>query len=253
MTIHPKPLQEVAIVVDPQRDNVAIAKVFIPAGTQLRWQNGDINLRDDIHAGHRFSLVAIHPGENARQYGQPFAQVRTEGQGLEAGDPVNAELIESIQIMRESAIKRTGAARTPITMPQCPTPRPTFLGFKRTDGLVGLRNWVAVVPTSMCSSHEAVQIAQRAETQGIYTRERYPNVDGVTALAHTGGCGCPDPHRNTQQPGAYESAMRILSQHMGHPNVGAVILVELGCEKTNLVAFDEYFGSSDLSSKLGKP
>ena len=77
-------------------------------------------------------------------------------------------------------------------LPPWEGPAPTFLGFRRPDGRVGVRNWVLIVPTSMCSSHEAPMIALQAEMGGIYSREKYPNVDGVTAIPHTRGCGCPD-------------------------------------------------------------
>jgi altronate hydrolase len=36
--------------------------------------------------------------------------------------------------------------------------------------------------------------------------------------------------------------MRTLSNYADHPNVGGVILVELGCEKTNLTLVDYYLG-----------
>ena len=67
--------------------------------------------------------------------------------------------------------------------------RATFKGFRRKDGRVGTRNYVLIVPTSMCASHEATQIAMTAEIT-LYARERYPNVDGVVAIPHNKGCGC---------------------------------------------------------------
>jgi hypothetical protein len=66
------------------------------------------------------------------------------------------------------------------------------MGFRRDDGRAGVRNWILIVPTSNCSSHEANTIAMQAEFSGLYSREKYPNVDGVTAIPHNRGCGCPD-------------------------------------------------------------
>ena len=104
----------------------------------------------------------------------------------------------------------------------------------------------------MCSSHEASQIAMRPKRPGIYTRERYPNVDGVTDIAHTGGCGCAYPLEGASTRGTMENTLRILAQHIQHPNVGAVLMIELGCEKTGLATFDDYFGD-DLSARYHKP
>ena len=83
-------------------------------------------------------------------------------------------------------------------------------------------------------------------------RARYPNVDGVTAIPHTGGCGCAYPQADAPVRGTLENTLRILAQHIQHPNVGAVLMIELGCEKANFATFDAYFGD-DLSARYGKP
>src|SRR5919107_4188482 len=117
------------------------------------------------------------------------------------------------------------------------------MGFRRPGGRVGVRNWVLIVPTSMCSSHEASTIALRAEMSGLYSRDKYPNVDGVSAIPHTRGCGCPDyePRATADQlTGVVEASMRMLGRYIEHPNVGAVLIIELGCEKTNLTAVGKY-------------
>jgi altronate hydrolase len=69
--------------------------------------------------------------------------------------------------------------------------RATFMGFRRPDGRVGTRNFVLIVPTSMCASHEAQQISIIAEYT-LFSRQQFPNVDGVVAIPHNKGCGCQD-------------------------------------------------------------
>lgn len=238
-----KNLSQLAIVVDPERDNVAVAKSFIPANTTVLWQGHEITVRADISPGHRFALHPVPAGAWVYQYAQPFARSKR----LAPGDPVDDTTVESI-------VPHVDAQQLALQTPQLAPwegALPTFRGFHRPDGRVGARNWVLIVPTSMCSSHEAAQIALRAEAQGVYTRERYPNVDGITAIPHTGGCGCPDPQAGVR--GTQENTLRILAQHIGHPNVGAALLIELGCEKTNLAAFDAYFGADSLAARYGKP
>ena len=237
-------LSQLAIIVDPERDNVAVAKSFIPAGITVLWQGHAITVRGDISPGHRFALHPVPAGEWMRQYGQPFACSK----GLHPGDPVDDVTVESVAPLLDADDL---ILFTPV-LPPWDGPLPTFDGFHRPDGLAGTRNWVLVVPTSMCSSHEASQIALRAEATGVYTRERYPNVDGVTAIPHTGGCGCAYPLAGAPARGTMENTLRILAQHIRHPNVGAVLMIELGCEKTGFAAFDAYFGA-DLSARYGKP
>jgi len=230
------PLETLAVVVDPERDDVAVARQALSAGTRLSsGRFGELTLGADIPMGHRFALRAVKAGDWVHQYGQPFARSK----GLRPGDAVNAESTanEVPQVDADSIELRTR------DLPPWSGPRPTFMGFRRPDGRVGVRNWVLVVPTSMCSSHEASTIALRAELSGVYSREKYPNVDGVTAIPHTRGCGCPDyePRASADQlTGVVEASMRMLGRYIEHPNVGAVLIIELGCEKTNLNAVGKY-------------
>src|SRR5205085_12149342 len=112
----------------------------------------------------------------------------------------------------------------------------TFLGYRRSNGQVGTRNFVLVIPTSMCASHESKLIAEDAERR-FWSREKFPNVDGIRAIPHDKGCGCPDGS-------AVSQTMRVLAAYLAHPNVGGAIVVELGCEKTNLAAFGRFLGGT---------
>jgi altronate dehydratase large subunit len=90
------------------------------------------------------------------------------------------------------------------------TDRRGFEGFRRPDGRVGTRNHVLVVPTVICASVVAERIAAAAPPL-------------ATALPHLAGCGQLGPD------------MRIthdtLATYCAHPNVGAVVVVALGCEQ----------------------
>jgi altronate hydrolase len=246
-------LQDWAVIVNPDRDDVAVAKVFIPTQTTLIVEGplrgaeaGEtITIRADIAPGHRFAIRSVPPGAWVRQYGHPFARSK----GLEPGDPVSDATVVS-------EVPQVSAGEIEMQSPRLPAwegPYPSFEGFHRSDGQVGTRNWVLIVPVSMCAAHEASQIALQAELRGIYTREQTPNVDGVVAIPHDGGCGCPNAHKDATIPGTYEATLRMLAQHVRHPNVSAAILIELGCEKTNHAAFDSYFGTQDLGRLYGKP
>jgi altronate hydrolase len=70
----------------------------------------------------------------------------------------------------------------------------------------------------------------------------YPNVDGVVALTHGGGCGI-DP--------VGEGAVvlrRTLAGYAKHPNFAAVILVGLGCESNQIGDLTREHSLSDLRS-----
>jgi altronate dehydratase large subunit len=90
------------------------------------------------------------------------------------------------------------------------TDRPGFLGYKRPDGRAGTRNYVLVVPTVICSAVVCERIAEVAP-------------DTVVALPHLAGCGQLGPDMRLTH--------ETLAAYCGHPNVGAVLVVALGCEQ----------------------
>jgi altronate dehydratase large subunit len=85
-----------------------------------------------------------------------------------------------------------------------------FLGFRRSDGRVGVRNHVLVVPTVICSAVVAERIAAAIAPVG-------------TALPHLAGCGQLGPDMTVTHD--------TLAAYCRHPNVGAVLVVALGCEQ----------------------
>lgn len=85
----------------------------------------------------------------------------------------------------------------------------TFMGFRRQDGRVGIRNYIAVIPSVFCANYTAQIIAEQ--------------LDGAVALRHPVGCG--------QVGYDFELTARTLIAMGCHPNVGAVIVVGLGCER----------------------
>jgi altronate dehydratase large subunit len=104
--------------------------------------------------------------------------------------------------------------------------RPSFQGYRRSDGRVGVRNHLLVVPTVICSSVVAERVAAAVAPIG-------------TALPHTAGCGQLGPDMTTTH--------ETLAAYCGHPNVGAVLVIALGCEQVvaqHLV---------DAARRAGKP
>jgi altronate hydrolase len=214
-----------AIVVDPA-DNVAVVKTPLAPDALVEISGGrTIRITGNITAGNRFATRAIPAGDLVLQYGQPIGT----SLGIGEGDPVSlANMSSEVPLRRD--LPENLRNDPPRYLP--PAEVATFMGFRRPDGRVGTRNFILIVPTSMCSSHEATQIATISEFT-IYSREKYPNVDGVVAIPHNKGCGCPDGSN-------VEVLLRVLANYADHPNVGGVVLMELGCEKTNLSVVDRH-------------
>ena len=104
-----------------------------------------------------------------------------------------------------------------------------FMGFRREDGRVGVRNHVAVVSTVFCGSSVARRIA---------------DATGAMVFTHDGGCGQLGPEK--------EHHLRVLKGVITHPNVGAVLVVGLGCEQFDADVAD-FLAPTALDRTDGNP
>ena len=218
-------ISDYAIIINVN-DNVAVVKTATVSGLELTMPNGAmLVLRDAVPPGHRFATRDIPAGEFVLQFGQPIGT----SLGIKQGEQItHANMSDDVPLVRE--LPEDLHTPPPVYLPE--SQRATFMGYRRPDGRVGTRNFVLIVPTSMCASHEALQISTIAEFT-LYNRDKYPNVDGVVAIPHNKGCGCQDGS-------TIDVMLRTLSNYADHPNVGGVILIDLGCEKTNLALVESY-------------
>jgi altronate hydrolase len=190
-------------------DNIAVARVPISAGAELKVDGQSVTARDYIPAGHKIALARIQPGETVRRYGQVIGRASA---AIEPGSHVHTQNLafEELHFNYEFP-----AGETPLAARRA---SPTFLGYPREDGRVGTRNYIAVVAASNCAAHTAELIASS------FAGEKLPsNVDGVVAFPHGEGCGHaigPDT----------EQLQRTLAGVLAHPNVAAAIILGLGCE-----------------------
>jgi len=199
-------------------DNIAVARVPIPAGAELRVDGVTVVALDAVPAGHKIALRAIRAGEMVERYGQSIGRATA---AIEAGRHVHTHNLGFQELTLDYEF--------PVT--EIPLParaaEPTFDGYAREDGRVGTRNYIAVVAASNCAAHTAELIAES------YLGETLPpNVDGVVAFPHGEGCGHafgPD----------VDQLRRTLSGVLAHPNVSAAVILGLGCEVNQI---DHYLG-----------
>ena len=97
------------------------------------------------------------------------------------------------------------------------------------------------MPTSLCSSDVAVKIAYSFENR-VVLKKKYQQLDGIVAAAHTEGCGCNDGEMVAR-------LLLTLKNTILHPNVGGILIVDLGCEKTNQAVVSEYLGDISQHKK----
>ena len=96
-----------------------------------------------------------------------------------------------------------------------------FLGYRRANGDVGVRNYIAVIPSVFCANYVAKKIADQ--------------VSGAIAFPHQCGCG--------QHGKDLEQSNNTLIGIGKNANFGAVLVIGLGCERIH---------AAELATKIGE-
>lgn len=212
-----KKLEDIAVIMNVGLDQVAVAKEDIIIGSEIEYQGELVKIKHLIKKGNRFALRDIREGEFIRQYGFPFAQSK----GISKGDLISISNIKNV--LPDVDIKSHKAP--PETELKEEYLCKTFLGYRRKDGRVGTRNYYLMIPTSMCSSETALQVALSLDGDGSIL-SKYSNIDGIVAIPHAEGCGCDSGLQ-------IDRLMMVLKGYVRHPNVGGCLIMDLGCEQTN--------------------
>ncbi len=193
-------------------DNVAVARVHIPAGAKLEFEGVQIKTSQAIAPGHKITLRPVAQGETVFKYGEEI------GRAAEALSPGAWVHTHNLLFDINERNYEFGTARSDLS--DIPAPdNTTFMGYPRADGRAGTRNYVAIVGASNCAAYATERIAAAFRDESFEGM----GVDGVIALPHADGCG--------QAEGADSNLLRkTLDGLADHPNIGAAVMVGLGCE-----------------------
>lgn len=198
------------------QDSVVVALKELPQGTKINVGGLQIATRQTIPPGHKVAIKQLAADESVWKFGWPIGLTKCP---VEAGDHVHSHNLRCDHTIDLEAIA--------TEIPASPEPLTdyTFEGYVRGNGQVGTRNYVAIISNVNCSASAARMIAQKFDQQALAA---FPNVDGVIAFKHDGGCAM-----------AYDgSRHRMLARVLGgvarHPNIGGYILIGLGCEQGTL-------------------
>src|SRR5262249_17980583 len=120
------------------------------------------------------------------------------------------------------------------TTEQSRTYRPAPSDCARCHGRIGVRNYVGILTSVNCSATVARHIAEAAERSGLLND--FPNIDGVVPITHTSGCGMAESGEG------FDLLRRTLWGTAANPNIGATLLVGLGCEVIQVNRFAKDYG-----------
>ncbi|MEO6746420.1 MAG: UxaA family hydrolase, partial [Caldimonas sp.] len=159
-------------------DDVVIARHQLVGGTRL--VDEGVTVVGLVPPGHKVAVRPIAAGAPVRRYNQIIGTAKT---AIAPGQHVHTHNLEFSSFARDYA---AGQGAQPTQYVDTPA---TFDGIVRADGRIATRNYVGILTSVNCSATVARAIADhfRRDTNPM-ALARYPNVDGVVALTHAGGC-----------------------------------------------------------------
>lgn len=239
------------------RDNVLIALADLREGEHISFDGQTFVLESDVSAKHKFATEDLESGASVRMYGV------TVGKAVER--------IRRGGLLTTKNIKHHAEAfgdnrQTFRWMPPDVSRwrQREFLGYRRSSGQVGTRNYWIVVPLVFCENRNIAVLKQAfeeelgfavpqiyrqqvAELARLYKNGRieemktrtlvsagstpqsspiFENLDGVRFLVHEGGCG------GTREDS--RNLCGLLAGCIHHPNVAGATVLSLGCQNAQI-------------------
>jgi altronate hydrolase len=258
---------------DP-RDNVLIALDDLRAGDRVAFGGQTHTLLKNVPAKHKFAIEAFGIGDEVIMYGVLVGR---------AVKPIAAgELLTVSNIKHQAAPFREQLRDCYWSPPDVSQwKNKTFLGYRRSDGQTGTRNYWLVVPLVFCENKN-IQVLKRAfeeelgfaapqdyrrqvaELARVYRQEKldkvdlhaplahsdpapadrlFENIDGVRFLLHEGGCGGTREDSN--------NLCGLIAGYIHHPNVAGATVLSLGCQHAQTTILREEIRKRD--PKFNKP
>lgn len=209
------------------RDTVAVALRPVQTGEEIIFDDQTYTARQDIPQGHKMALTDFGEGDIVTKYGYPIGHATTS---ISKGEHVHTQNLKTNLVGEETYEYQPDLQ--PVTYPKRSL---SFDGYRRSNGKVGIRNDLFIVPTVGCVNGVAELMI--AEFKAIHPD--LGSFDNVTVLKHPYGCSqLGDDHRMTRS---------ILLDAVNHPNAGGVLVFGLGCENNIVAEFREMLGDYDES------
>ena len=174
--------------------------------------NVEVNLSD----GHKYARTDIAKGEHIIKYGNPIGHATAD---IKKGEHVHTH---NMKTNLSGVIEYSYSGGMEIARGLPDEEIPTFMGYVRDNGDVGIRNEIFIVNTVGCVNKIS---------------ERLAALTGAVAFPHPFGCSQLGDDQTTTQ--------LILRGIVNHPNAGGVLVLGLGCENNNIEVFKTVLGAYD--------
>lgn len=205
-------------------DTVVVCLKNYTKGEVVNVDGKAVTVAQDTPVGHKILITDTPAGTDIIKYGYPIGHAKED---LKAGQWVNENNLKT-----NLSGTLTYEYKPVDEKLDIPDEHLTFKGYVRKNGEVGIRNEIWIVPTVGCVNGIAEKLASMLEHE-----TRLEGIDAVHAWHHNYGCSqLSDDHENTR---------KVLRDIVLHPNVGAVLVLSLGCENNQPDLFEKLLGDYD--------
>ncbi|MFB0956124.1 MAG: SAF domain-containing protein [Alistipes putredinis] len=140
-----------------EADNAWVALRNLPAGHLIQCENSSFTLKEDIPAGHKFASQAIAKGNNIYKYGYPIGQALSD---IQSGQHIHSHnlatnLSDNLTYKYQKEAINTDVSESNLTVN----------GYLRTDGRMGIRNELWIIPTVGCVNGIAQTMIDRLKKE----------------------------------------------------------------------------------------
>ena len=200
------------------KDTVAVALRTVPAGTEFE----GVTALTEIPQGHKMALVSLPSREPVFKYGFPI--------GYATADILPGQWVHTHNMATGLSGQMQYTYQPSLHFPE-PMEPGVFSGYRRSNGQVGIRNEIWILPTVGCVNDVAKTLVR--ENQDLVQG----SIDGLYTFPHPFGCSqTGEDHAQTR---------KLLAALARHPNAGAVLVLSLGCENLTREQFAAELGEYD--------
>ncbi|WP_423790772.1 UxaA family hydrolase [Microvirga solisilvae] len=205
-----------------ESDKLVVAVDPIMPGTTLH----GVTVKDRIPRGHKMAIAPVAQGEPILKFGQIIGFA---SKPVAPGEWLHEHNMEMHAFSRDYHFAEDAKTEEILSVEL----QATFQGFRRANGKVGTRNYLAILTSVNCSASVARFIAREVERSGLL--DAYPNIDGVIPLVHGTGCGMD------QKGDGADILKRTQWGYASNPNMAGVLMVGLGCEVFQIDRWKELY------------
>lgn len=206
------------VIVNPE-DNVALANVDLAASQSYEVDGKQITIKQPVSAGNKLAVTDLEKGTLIIKLGLPIGKLSSS---VKAG-----ELIDKHNLQQLSDDEKVDFPKKTSSLTTDKDHKKTFMGYRRANGTVGIRNDLYIIPTVGC-------ITPLMDIMVQEFKAKHPNngsFDNVILLKHPYGC--------SQLGDDFEQTREILCDAVMHPNAGGVLVFGLGCENNQMDGMKE--------------